>query len=135
MSVSSAHRANNLKFYRDPKYCGLKFSLGRDLKFYLSGLKAQIGPCSQRRDRSLKFYPDDLRRPLYGLKFHLARGLEFYLGGGLKFCLRRDAKFRRRGENFKFIQSAAEFYEKILKFRRATSAKDAKTAMKEPLCR
>ena len=130
MSVSSAHRANNLKFYRD-----LKFNLSRDLKFYLGDLKAQIGPCSQRRDRSLKFYPDDLRRRLYGLKFHPARGLEFYLGGSLKFYLSRDAKFRRRGENFKFIQSAAEFYEKILKFRRKTSAKGAKTAMKEPLCR
>jgi len=109
MSVSSAHRANNLKFYRDPKYCGLKFSLGRDLKFYLSGLKAQIGPCSQRRDRSLKFYPDDPKRRLYGLKFHPARGLEFYLGGSLKFYLSRDAKFRR-----------------------VTSAK---IAIKEPLCR
>lgn len=132
MSVSSARRANNLKFYRDPKYCNLKLNLSRDLKFYLSDLKAQIGPCSQRRDRSLKFYPDDLRRRLYGLKFHLARGLEFYLGGGLKFYLRRDARFRRRGENFKFIQSAAEFYEKILKFRRETSAKGA---IKESLCR
>lgn len=132
MSVSSARRENNLKFYRDPKYCGLKFNLSRDLKFYLSDLKAQIGPCLQRRGRSLKFCPDDLRRPLYGLKFHPACGLEFYLGGSLKFCLRRDAKFRRRGGNFKFIQSAAEFYEKILKFRRATSAK---IAIKEPLCR
>ena len=135
MSVSSARRENNLKFYRDPKYCDLKFSLGGGVKLHLGDLKAQIGPCSQRRDRSLKFYPDDLRRPLCGLKFHPARGLEFYLGGGLKFCLRRDMKFRRRGEDFKFIQSAAEFYEKILKFRRKTSAKDAKTAMKEPLCR
>lgn len=130
MSVSSARRANNLKFYR-----GLKFNLSRDLKFCLGDLKAQIGPCSQRRDRSLKFYPDDPKLRLCGLEFHPARGLEFYLGGGLKFCLRRDAKFRRRGGNFKFIQSVAEFYEKILKFRRATSAKDAKTAMKEPLCR
>lgn len=132
MSVSSAHRANNLKFYRGPKYCGLKFSLGSDLKFYLGDLKAQIRPCLQRLSRSLKFYPDDLRRRLYGLKFHPARGLEFYLGSGLKFCLRRYAKFRRRAENFKFIQiqSAAEFYEKILKFCRAMSAK-----MKELLCR
>ena len=104
MSVSSARRVNNLKFYLGPKYCDLKLNLSRDLKFYLSDLKAQIGPCLQRRGRSLKFYPDDLRRRLYGLKFHPARGLEFYLGGGLKF-------------------------------RRATSAKDAKTAMKEPLCR
>ena len=135
MSVSSARRENNLKFYRGPKYCGLKFNLSRDLKFYLSDLKAQIGPCLQRLGRSLKFCPDDLRRRLYGLKFHPARGLEFYLGSGLKFCLRRYAKFRRRAENFKFIQSAAEFYEKILKFRRATSAKTAKTAMEEPLCR
>ena len=135
MSVSSARRANNLKFYRGPKYCDLKLSLGRDLKFYLSDLKAQIGPCLQRRGRSLKFYPDDPKLRLCGLKFHPARGLEFYLGSDLKFCLRRDAKFRLRGENFKFIQSGAEFYEKILKFRRATSAKDAKTAMKEPLCR
>ena len=132
MSVSSARRVNNLKFYRGPKYCGLKFNLSRDLKFYLGDLKAQIGPCLRRLGRSLKFCPDDLRRPLYGLKFHPACGLEFYLGGGLKFCLRRDAKFRRRGENFKFIQSVAEFYEKILKFRRTTSAK---TAIKEPLCR
>lgn len=137
MSVSSAHRANNLKFYlgRDPKYCDLKFNLSRDLKFYLSDLKAQIGPCLQRRDRSLKFYPDDPKRRLYGLKFHPARGLEFYLGGSLKFYLSCDMKFRRRAENFKFIQSAAEFYEKILKFRRAASAKGAKTAIKEPLCR
>ena len=134
MSVSSARRENNLKFYlgRDPKYCDLKLNLSRDLKFYLSDLKAQIGPCLQRRGRSLKFYPDDLRRPLYGLKFHPARGLEFYLGSGLKFCLRRYAKFHRRAENFKFIQSAAEFYEKILKFRRETSAKGA---IKELLCR
>jgi len=132
MSVSSTRRGNNLKFYRGPKYCGLKFSLSRDLKFCLGDLKAQIGPCSQRRGRSLKFYPDDPKRRLYGLKFHPARGLEFYRGGGLKFCLRRYAKFRRRAENFKFIQSAAEFYEKILKFRRETSAKGA---IKEPLCR
>ena len=137
MSVSSARRAKNLKFYRDPKYCDLKLNLSRDLKFYLSDLKAQIGPCSQRRGRSLKFYPDDPKLRLCGLKFHPARGLEFYLGGSLKFCLSRDMKFRRRAENFKFIQfqSAAEFYEKILKFRRATSAKGAKTAIKEPLCR
>ncbi|MBF0984268.1 MAG: hypothetical protein HXK63_03915 [Campylobacter sp.] len=80
----------------------------------------------------MKFYPDDPKRRLCGLKFQAARGLEFYLGGGLKFYLSRDAKFRRRGENFKFIQSAAEFYEKILKFRRVTSAK---IAIKEPLCR
>ena len=127
MSVSSARRANNLKFYRGPKYCGLKF--------YLGDLKAQIGPCLQRLGRSLKFCPDDLRRPLYGLKFHPARVLDFYLGRGLKFYLSRDMKFRRRAENFKFIQSGAEFYEKILKFCRETSAKDAKTEMKEPLCR
>lgn len=137
MSVSSAHRANNLKFYRGPKYCGLKLNPSRDLKFYLGDLKAQIGPCLQRRGRSLKFYPDDPKLRLCGLKFHPARGLEFYLGGSLKFCLRRYMKFRRRAENFKFIQiqSGVEFYEKILKFRRETSAKGAKTAIEEPLCR